>query len=58
MIRGTIHIEIAESFKGLMIRIGDIRGSTELTNFTKKEILYEVSEAIDELITKSKEDEH
>ena len=47
----SIRIEIAMNYnKKLNLRIGDLDGSIESTNFTKEEVLKEISEEIDELI--------
>ena len=46
----TINIEICIGNKDkYKLRIGDIKGSTELSNFTKEEVLKEISDEIDKL---------
>ena len=48
----VIYVEImrSEYMKGKFnVRIGDIKGSTELSNFSKREILKDISDEIDEL---------
>ena len=47
----SIRIEIAMNYnKKLNLRIGDLDGSIESRNFTKEEVLTEISKEIDELI--------
>jgi len=46
----TIHIEICIGNKSKYnARIGDIKSSTELSNFTKEEVLNEISNEIDKI---------
>ncbi len=48
----VLHIEIGRSFykkDGFFYREGDVRGSTEISNLTKKELLKQISESIDNL---------
>ena len=47
----AIRIEIGKKYNGkLELRIGDLDGSTGMTNFTKEEILSEIANEIDELL--------
>ncbi len=48
----VIHVEImrSEYMKGRFnVRIGDIKGNTEMSNFSKEDILKEMSDEIDQL---------
>ncbi len=46
----AIRIEIAKTYNNkLNLRIGDLTGSTEMSQFTKEEVLSQISDEIDEL---------
>lgn len=47
----ALRIEIAMKYNGLLeLRIGDLDGSSTMSNVTKKDILDQVSDDIDDLI--------
>ncbi len=52
----ALRIEIAKMHNGkLGMRIGDLTGSTTSSNFTKGEVLSDISDEIDELLEEKSE---
>ncbi len=52
----ALRIEIAKMYNGkLEMRSGDLSGSTGSSNFTKEEVLSDISDEIDELLEDSDE---
>jgi len=52
----AIRIEIAKMYNGkLELRIGDLSGATSSSNFTKEEVLSDISDEIDKLLEEKDE---
>ena len=52
----TIRIEIAKNCRNkLDLRIGDLTGASEMSNFTKEEVLSEISDEIDQILKPTNE---